>query len=113
MLGPCPECMKNGFKSMGHVGGAPHRIDGRPYADFIVQKKEGSTPALPSKHPYGFIRGKPHIRGVTRTDVKPIAVRQAEFEEMVSSPEAQLQELFELDFEFWECPDNYTFVNEQ
>ena len=41
-----------------------------------------------------------------------IQIRQAEFEESDPTPESQLLELFELDFEFWDDENNYVFVDQ-
>ena len=117
MLGPCQKCMKAGFKS-DHATEVIHRSDGRSYADFIVKKNKDGTPtSLPNRHPFGFKRlngqGKFTNRGTFHTTANKTAIqiRQTEFNESDPTPEKQLLELFELDFEYWDNEDNYVFVD--
>ena len=117
MLGPCQKCLKLGFKA-DHATEVIHRADGRSYADFIVKRnKDGTSTSLPVRHPFGFKRNNFGSNKGNRTGFinsahrNAIQVRQTEFSEADPTPETQLLELFELDFDYWDNEDNYVFVD--
>ena len=110
--------MKAGFKA-DHATEVIHRADGRSYADFIVKKNKDGTPTpLPARHPFGFKRNNNNgsSRGnrggfFNNANKAAIQIRQTEVSEADPTPDTQLLELFELDFEYWDNEDNYVFVD--